>query len=127
VALSPDQVPAEVAGFDVALSFIRPHFAKLASCPTKVGEYLAAGVPVIANAGIGDMDGLLEDGRVGYLLHDFDAGSLEDSFRHLQELWHDPEVTARCRDAALTRFSLRDGVDRYDAIYRTLLAQGGRR
>ncbi len=127
VALAPEQVPAAVVRFDVALSFIRPHFAKLASCPTKVGEYLAAGVPVVANAGIGDMDGLLQDGRVGYLLHDFDAASIEASFRHLQTLWGDADVASRCRDAALTHFSLREGVDRYDAIYRTLLAQGGRR
>nr|WP_305119161.1 glycosyltransferase [Tahibacter harae] len=125
VALPPEQVPAEVARFDVAMSFIRPHFSKLASCPTKVGEYLAAGVPVVGNAGIGDMDALLGDGRVGFLLRDFDTGSLEDSFRHLRRLWGDAGLAARCRAAALAQFSLREGINRYDAIYRMLLARGG--
>ncbi|TDR38607.1 glycosyltransferase involved in cell wall biosynthesis [Tahibacter aquaticus] len=126
VALRPEQVPAEIVRFDVALSFIRPHFSKLASCPTKVGEYLAAGVPVVGNAGIGDMDGLLGDGRVGFLLRDFDAGSIEDSFRHLQSLWDDAGLGMRCRAVALAQFSLREGVDRYDNTYRMLLAQDQR-
>lgn len=125
-ACRPDQVPAEIARFDVALSFIRPHFSKLASCPTKVGEYLAAGVPVVGNAGIGDMDALLGDGRVGFLLRDFDAGTIEQSFCHLQSLWSDAGIAARCRAAALSQFSLRDGVDRYDGVYRMLLAQDRR-
>lgn len=127
VALPPEQVPAAVARFDVALSFIRPHFSKLASCPTKVGEYLAAGVPVIGNAGIGDMDALLGDGRIGFLLRDFAPDTLEESFRHLHLLWNELGLAARCRDAALTQFSLSEGVNRYDAIYRLLLARGGPR
>lgn len=126
VACRPDQVPAQIARFDVALSFIRPHFSKLASCPTKVGEYLAAGVPVVGNAGIGDMDALLGDGRVGFLLRDFDAGSIGESLRHLQSLWSDAGLAARCRAVALSQFSLREGVDRYDAVYRMLLAQDRR-
>lgn len=126
-ALAPEQVPAEVARFDVALSFIRPHFSKLASCPTKVGEYLAAGVPVIGNAGIGDMDVLLGDGRVGFLLRDFDTASREASFGHLRRLWDDAGLAARCRAAALAQFSLLEGVNQYDGIYRMLLGQGGQR
>ncbi len=123
VACRPEQVPAEIARFDAALSFIRPHFSKLASCPTKVGEYLASGIPVVGNAGIGDMDALLGDGRVGFLLRDFDTGSIEASLLHLQSLWSDGGLAARCRAVALSQFSLREGVDRYDGVYRMLLAQ----
>lgn len=123
VACRPEQVPAEIARFDAALSFIRPHFSKLASCPTKVGEYLASGIPVVGNAGIGDMDALLGDGRVGFLLRDFDTRSIEASLLHLQSLWSDAGLVARCRAVALSQFSLREGVDRYDGVYRMLLAQ----
>ena len=41
------------------MSFIKPCLSKLSSSPTKVGEYLAAGLPVISTAGIGDVDDLL--------------------------------------------------------------------
>ena len=37
--------------------FIKP-LVKIASCPTKFGEYLACGLPVIINKGIGDTEGL---------------------------------------------------------------------
>jgi hypothetical protein len=39
---------------DLGLSFILPKFSKMGSSPTKVAEYLAAGVPVVLNGDIGD-------------------------------------------------------------------------
>jgi len=50
---------------DAAVSFIRPCVSKLASSPTKIPEYLAAGLPVVANRGIGDMDELIAREGVG--------------------------------------------------------------
>jgi len=120
-ALAPAQVPAQIPHFDAALSFIRPHFAKLASCPTKVGEYLACGVPVIGNRGIGDLDALLGDGGAGCVLADFAPETRAQSFDHLQRLWQDPALAARCRALAERHFSLAEGCARYAAAYERLL------
>ena len=120
-ALPPAQVPERIQHFDAALSFIRPHFAKLASCPTKVGEYLACGVPVIGNRGIGDLDVLLGDGGAGCVLADFAPEARAQSFDHLQRLWQDPALAARCRALAERHFSLAEGCARYASAYARLL------
>jgi glycosyltransferase involved in cell wall biosynthesis len=123
-ALPPAQVPAAIGEFDAALSFIRPHFAKLASCPTKVGEYLACGVPVVGNRDIGDLDTLIDDG-VGCVLEAFTAAERQRSFERLAQLWCDPQLPARCRALAENHFSLTQGSARYAQAYRELLARAG--
>jgi len=111
-----EEVPAHVARFDLALSFIKPGYAKIASCPTKVGEYLAAGVPVVANAGIGDMDQLLGAGS-GYLLPDFSAAAFDGFLLALPALLGDPAVADNCRRLAASHFDLQRGVQLYRQVY----------
>lgn len=41
---------------DLTLSFVKKTEARKASSPTKIGESLACGVPVLSNKGIGDLD-----------------------------------------------------------------------
>ncbi len=41
---------------DLTLSFVKNTDARKASSPTKIGESLACGVPVLSNRGIGDLD-----------------------------------------------------------------------
>lgn len=48
-----------LSGADVALSFAEPRFSKIASSPVKVAEYLAIGLPVVVNRGVGDQDELV--------------------------------------------------------------------
>ena len=57
---APEQVGAYLAAADLGISFIRRCFSKISSSPTKIGEYLGAGLPVVSSAGIGDVDRLLD-------------------------------------------------------------------
>lgn len=65
------EMPLLIAVMDVMLSFIKPSYARLATSPTKIAESLACGVPVISNAGIGDVTQILNDLEVGVILNDF--------------------------------------------------------
>jgi DNA-binding NarL/FixJ family response regulator len=47
------EVPAYLAASDIGLSFVQSSYATISRSPTKIPEYLAAGLPVIANAGVG--------------------------------------------------------------------------
>jgi glycosyltransferase involved in cell wall biosynthesis len=114
------EIPGELAAGDVGLSTMLPSFSKRASAPTRVGEYLAAGMPVAALAGVGDLDALLPEAGAGVVLPDSSAGSVESGAAELRALLRDPETPVRCRRLAEERFSLTDGVARYLELYKRL-------
>ena len=70
IHLGTEKVPQYIAAANAGIFFIKPLLSKQASSPTKFGEYLAAGLPVIANKGIGDLDDQI-DGVTGILVDDF--------------------------------------------------------
>ena len=98
---------------------MRPCPSKISSSPTKIGEYLAAGLPVVSTSGIGDVDELLEGPNVGVLVRRLEQADYEAAARDALELAADPEARERCRQVARETLSLEDvGVARYDDLYR---------
>ena len=64
----------------------------------KVSEYLATGLPVVTNAGVGDMDELLTRTSTGVVLSAFSVRDFDDGARDLLRLLDsDPGVATRCR------------------------------
>ena len=50
--------------------FLKKDFSKIASCPTKLGEMLGSGVPVITNGKIGDIEFFINSKRkCGFILN----------------------------------------------------------
>jgi glycosyltransferase involved in cell wall biosynthesis len=124
VAASPRDVPTLLAGADAALSFVKPSLAVSAMSPTKLGEYLAAGLPVVSTPG-GDTDALLESETVGAVVHEFHAAAYEMAADQLLALLHSRNVHERCRAAAERYYSLATvGEPRYIAVYRSLGESG---
>jgi len=117
----PADVPMLLGAADVALSLIRPSYARIASSPTKFAEYLAAGLPVISTTGIGDLDAHIEEGRAGVLLHSLDRQAYADALRAVEALRRDPDLGDRCRQEARMRYDLETvGGARYRRLYETL-------
>lgn len=115
--------PADVEGYllasDVGLSIVKASFATLSRSPTKIPEYLACGLPIIANAGVGDVDKLINGTQVGALLEDFNIESFSNSFDKLEELG---DIADHCRQTALEQFDLEQvGGERYKRIYSKML------
>lgn len=121
--VEPSMVPRWLARARAAFFFYRPAPARKATCPTKLAEALATGLPVVANRGIGDLDALLETEGVGVLVEDFTEDAYHRAAQRLLGLLKDPETPARCRRLAETRFSLDSAVRAYHDLYR-LLAGG---
>lgn len=69
--VNASEVPHYLRRARLVLSFRKSTFSQLAASPTKIPEYLAAGLPVVSNAGIGDVDDLLESERVGVVVRNF--------------------------------------------------------
>lgn len=118
VAVDPDEVPQNLIRARLGISFRKPTFSQIAASPTKIAEYLAAGIPVVSNAGTGDIDELLQSERVGLSVHSFDDASLAEAAAQALKLTEDAEIEARCRQAAADNFDLTEiGGKRYRELY----------
>jgi glycosyltransferase involved in cell wall biosynthesis len=125
-AVSQGEVPEYLSAADVALLFLKPGYAAHATSPTKFAEYLAAGLPVVCNAGIGDVDDLVEGDRIGVVLREFTATAYDDALDAVERLRVECEALARrCRHAAARGFDLEKvGGERYLRLYRRVLRVG---
>jgi glycosyltransferase involved in cell wall biosynthesis len=119
--VSPSEIPAYLRRAKVGLSFRKPTFSQIAASPTKIPEYLAAGIPVVSNAGIGDTDRALLEDRVGIVVRDFSREAYHEAVVALLELLDDTGLAARCRRSAYERFDLEKvGAERYRRLYQRL-------
>jgi glycosyltransferase involved in cell wall biosynthesis len=119
--VDPAEVPRYLCAADLALMFIKPSYSKQASSPTKLAEYLACGLPVICNAGIGDVDEVFEADRVGVLVRELTADGYTEALDRAEKLTKDPELRARCRGSAEQRFDLvAVGGERYRRLYQSI-------
>jgi glycosyltransferase involved in cell wall biosynthesis len=121
--VDPEEVPAYLGAADMAVSLIQPGFSKVACSPTKIGEYLAAGLPIASNAGIGDIDRILRASRVGVVLEEMTPDAYRRAFSEMRRwLDSDRELIDRCRSAARRWFDLDTvGGPAYVRLYRNLM------
>jgi glycosyltransferase involved in cell wall biosynthesis len=123
-AVRPAEVPAYLRRARFGLSFRKSTYSQIAASPTKIPEYLAAGLPTICNAGIGDTDEILTRERVGVIVHNFDEESFDEAARAALALAGDADVSARCIETAHRYFDLKSvGGVGYRNAYRRLAAQ----
>jgi glycosyltransferase involved in cell wall biosynthesis len=119
---APEHVGDHLSAATFAICFCHPKPSLIAASPTKVGEYLAAGLPVVSGPGVGDTDRILRDERAGVIVEKFCDDAYEQAARELLELTADPAARRRCRGVAERMFSLTGvGIPRYDALYRRIM------
>ena len=89
--------------------------ALTAVAPTKVAEFLASGRPMLVSQGIGDLDALLEENRVGVSIRS--SGDLVEDLLRFISLVRDADVSARCRKVAEENFSMETAIKKYLSVY----------
>jgi len=117
VAAEHHEVPRLIGRMSAGMALYRPSYSRVACAPTKLAEYLGCGIPVLGSAGVGDMAEILEPRHVGIALDDFADSSLFEGLNRLISLTRQPGLQERCRDTAMTLFSLDSGAAAHDAIY----------
>ena len=116
-----NDMPEYINLADVGIFFIKPVFSKRSSCPTKFAEYLACGLPVVINSGIGDTDNIVKERKLGIVINEFNRYSYLFGLRELSVLMKEKDLLAeRSRRTAEELFSLENGISRYLEIYRRL-------
>jgi glycosyltransferase involved in cell wall biosynthesis len=116
IAASHPEVPLYISLFDVAIFFITPSFSKKASSPTKQGEIMSMGIPLICNAGVGDTDMVVEKYSAGQIV----PSTLLDDLEHFK-LDLSRFDKAKTQQGATEFYGLNTGIDRYNTIYKQIL------
>ncbi|MEP7163360.1 MAG: glycosyltransferase [Ferruginibacter sp.] len=70
------EVPVLLSFSSYSIFFIKPCYSKISSSPTKHGEIMAMGIPVITNSGVGDVAEIVKKYNAGFILDDFSEGTL---------------------------------------------------
>lgn len=118
----PVDMPRTVQTHALSVMFFNEGLGKLGSSPTRMAEVLGTGLPVVANAGVGDVAQIITKYRVGVLVRDGTRDSMLDAFSKLNELMRESDLSTRCRQAAIDIFSLERGTQAYKTIYKKILS-----
>ena len=124
--VSPEEVPRYLRAADIAISFIKPCYSKQSSSPTKIAEYLASGLPVVCNVGVGDLDKFIQENRVGVLLREFKPAAYLEALDQIETLRRDEKFADHARQVARREFDLAGvGRTKYLRLYQRLLNNAG--
>ncbi|MBM3253399.1 MAG: glycosyltransferase family 4 protein [Candidatus Omnitrophica bacterium] len=115
-----EDMPKFISASDTGIFFITPVFSKKASSPTKFAEYMSCGLPVITNSGIGDLDEIVLNYKVGTIVNDFSRKEYENKIEEHMKLIKNGDTKERCVKLANDMFALYRGVDCYTKIYKRL-------
>lgn len=118
-AVASAAVPSYLCAGDLGIAFYKPTFSRLATSPVKVTEYLACGLPLVINAGIGDSDELITREGVGALVNDFNEPEYARAISTIEDFVRQAVQTRqRTREVAERLFDVRTvGVERYSRLY----------
>jgi glycosyltransferase involved in cell wall biosynthesis len=115
-----DRMPEYLRACSAGIAFIKPVPSKEGSSPTKIAEYLASGLPIVVNTGVGDLDRFVEQERIGIVLRSFEPPELSRGARFLTTVLHERNsLRERCAAVAARLFDVQTvGVAKYRALYR---------
>ena len=119
-AVYHERVAEEMWRMDAGIFFVKTGFSSSASAPTKLGEFLACGVPCLGNSGVGDVESILEGKGVGVILREFSPEAESEAVSSLLALCSEPKIKNRCVEVARSYFSLEQGIKSYGRIYDSL-------
>ncbi|MFM7667458.1 MAG: glycosyltransferase [Bacteroidota bacterium] len=111
-----DEVASYISLFSASIFFIRPTYSKKASSPTKQGELMSMGIPIICNAGVGDTDKIIQNYRAGIVLDQLNNHELEKV--NLAEIPFDKN---KAKQGAIEVYGLGNGIANYYTVYQKLL------
>lgn len=113
------EVPVWLSLSDASIFFIKLVFSKKASFPTKQGEIMSMGIPIICNTGVGDTDGIIHSANAGILISNFHENHYRTAIKkliHLTDFNKEMEIAY-----ARKHFSLEQGVEMYQRVYADMI------
>jgi glycosyltransferase involved in cell wall biosynthesis len=113
---SRNNIPIKTKNWNFSFIFITPSYSKKFSSPTKQGELMAMGIPIICNEGVGDMDEIVIKFNSGVIVSTNEIANL-----NIQDIIRKTFEKEQIRKGGIEYFSLKKGVKMYLEIYDKLL------
>jgi hypothetical protein len=115
-----NEVASMLALSHLAIFFILPAYSKKASSPTKQGEMMGMGLPLVCNTGVGDTDRVVRAYNAGALVEAFTPEAYQQVVQDI------PRLLALDKNRIMTGakewYSLQVGVAKYLEVYQLLAA-----
>ncbi len=113
---SRSEVPSVIKASDINISFIKPVYSKISSSPTKLGEVLSMGIPVICNSGVGDVKEIVLKADVGCIIDGFTENDFDPAIKSIPTLLQ--KSPSSIRHAISHIYDLEHGIELYRAAYK---------
>ncbi|MBL0145293.1 MAG: glycosyltransferase [Chitinophagaceae bacterium] len=114
------EVPVLLSFSNYSLFFIKPCYSKLSSSPTKHGEIMAMGIPVIANSGVGDLKEIIEKYNAGYVIDEFTEQEMQKIVNSICNNTNGFNATA-IRNGAIDFYNLENTLKTYSKVYKEII------
>src|SRR5262245_34755130 len=115
-------VPAELARRHVGMHFLSQGLSEHGGSPTKIGEYWAAGLPVLVTPHAGDTSEIILSERVGVVVNEHTDAEYYRVVQALRSLMAEPGLPGRCRRAAESRYALGPACEQQADLYCDLIS-----
>ena len=116
---SRHEVPVLLSFSSYSLFFIKPCYSKISSSPTKHGEIMAMGIPVITNSGVGDVAEIVKKYEAGFVVDDFSDQSFRQVVIDIKagKIFNPVQI----RKGATEFYSLENAISSYKKVYDEIL------
>jgi glycosyltransferase involved in cell wall biosynthesis len=114
------EVPVLLSLSSLSVFFIRPTYSKIASSPTKQGEIMALGIPIVCNEGVGDTSNIVNRYNSGVTVNKFNREEYSKAIAAFEQTRFDKKMI---REGAKDYFGLEKGIQSYEKMYLKLEAK----
>ena len=113
-----ESMPLYISLADWGLFFIKPTYSKKSSSPTKQGELMSMGLPIVTNAGVGDTDTIVTRFNSGIIVP---TTRKEDLAFGVTEMLNSEFDNENIRVGAKSFFSLENAIETYNRVYNQIV------
>tara|TARA_B110000027_G_scaffold73518_1_gene78340 strand:- start:3596 stop:4423 length:828 start_codon:yes stop_codon:yes gene_type:complete len=121
IVVSSDRkmMPSYIGISNFSIFFILPVFSKKGSSPTKMGEIMNLGIPIICNSGVGDVDIIMQECMSELLIKEFTTTEYARVANLISLNYKIDRI--KIMETSNLYFSLSNGVKKYLKIYDEIL------
>lgn len=116
---SRQQVPGLLSVSNYSVFFIKPCYSKQSSSPTKHGEIMAMGIPLITNSGVGDVEMIVNRYKAGVIIDAFTDQAFTMAAEKAASGFS--YNSSNIRQGATEFYSLDKANEKYINIYKSIL------